>query len=299
MKDKQNTLIDLKNQQQVQQQQLERQRKQLAQQIRAAYIVGRQDYLKLWLNQENPFRMGRLLSYYDYINRARTQQIQSLHNTLKNIEDLKNTINQEKTNLDQMATEEKNRVEHLQLTQQQRQLILAQLTSTLEGQEQELARLQEEKQQLATLLETLDNTYQFLPNFFGKPILFDNLKGKLPKPVEGQISHHFGERLVGSLKWQGIFIEAPAGQKIQAVAPGRVVFAQWFRNLGLLIILDHGKNYMSLYAHNQSLYKNVGDIVKTQEIIASVGNSGGRKTTGLYFEIRHQGNPINPLEWLK
>lgn len=296
--DKKNTLADLKKQQQLQQKQLVAQRQVLAQQIRSAYIMGRQDYLKLWLNQQEPFTVGRMLTYYSYFNRARTNQIDSIQATLKHLQELEPTIKQESSQLNQLVTAHSSKQQELQLSYKERQAILAQLANTLENQDRELKRLQEDKHQLELLLGTLGNTIKAIPPPVDDGVGFAQLKGLLDYPLLGQIVNQFGERLVGNLRWQGMLIAAPLGEKVRVIAPGRVVFAQWFRHFGLLIIVDHGQGYMSLYAHNQSLFAKTGDEVKANEIIATVGNSGGRKLAALYFEIRYQGVPINPQQWL-
>lgn len=296
--DKENTLADLKKQQQLQQKQLVAQRQVLAQQIRSAYIMGRQDYLKLWLNQQEPFTVGRMLTYYSYFNRARTSQIASIQATLQHLQELEPTIRQESGQLNQLVTAHSSKQQELQLSYKERQVILVQLANTLENQDKELKRLQEDKHQLELLLGTLGNTIKTIPPAIDDGVGFAQLKGLLDYPLPGQIINHFGERLVGNLRWQGMLIAAPLGEKVRVIAPGRVVFAQWFRHFGLLIIIDHGQGYMSLYAHNQSLFAKTGDEVKANEIIATVGNSGGRKIAALYFEIRYQGVPINPQQWL-
>jgi len=296
LNDKQNTLTNLKNERQQQKTWLDQQRQSLAQQIRAAYLMGRQDYLKLLLNQEDPFTLGRLLAYYDYFNYARAQQIANINATLQRLAALEDSINQEEGKLKQLFDNEKQKQARLELTHQEREKILAQFASSLESQEKELNQLQENKRQLEALLGTLGEAFKNIPQPPGQS--FAGLQGQLLAPIRGQILYSFGQPLVGNLKWQGILMAASSGTKVRAIAAGRVVFAQWFRNLGLLIILDHGESYMSLYAHNQSLYKKTGESVKAGEIIASVGNSGGRKQSALYFEIRQQGIPIDPMKWV-
>jgi septal ring factor EnvC (AmiA/AmiB activator) len=299
LNDKQNTLADLQQQMSVQQKLFTAQRQVLAKQIRAAYIIGHQDYLKLWLNQQDPFIIGRMLTYYDYFNRAQLHQITSINKTLKNLQSLKQTIEQESSNLDQLVKDHTQKKRELELNYSERQKILLQLANTMEAQDKELKQLQEDKRQLETLLGTLGKTLQDFPAPFSGDISFAKLKGQLPFPTSGQVVNQFGEQLVGHLKWQGMLMAATLGEKVRVVAPGMVVFAQWFRNLGLLVIVDHGEGYMSLYAHNQSLYVKTGDRVLANDIIATVGNSGGRKMSALYFEIRHQGVPQSPNEWLR
>ncbi|OQY53513.1 MAG: ATPase [Candidatus Parabeggiatoa sp. nov. 2] len=296
--DKQHSLANLKQEQEQLQIQLNAQRQKLAQQIRAAYLTGRQDYLKLWLNQEDPSIIGRVLTYYDYFNRVRSRQIARLMATLQRARTLKQAIELETTDLNQLVINHTQKKKQLLLNYKERQKILAQLASTLETQDKELKRLQENKRRLETLLGTLGEALKNIPHPPGQHKAFAELKGQLPYPVQGKVIKRFGQRLVGPLKWQGMLIAAQRGKKVRAVATGRVVFAQWFRNLGLLVIIDHGEGYMSLYAHNQSLYPETGVWVKANDIIATVGNSGGRKISALYFEIRHQGVPQPPGQWL-
>ncbi len=296
---RQKALADLKQQKIVLQTQLNAQRQVLAQQIRAAYIMGRQDYLKLWLNQEDPLTLGRVLTYYDYFNRARSRQIAVIKKTLQRLYKLKQNIELETTNLYQLVTNHTLKKKELLSNYKDRQKILAQLADTLENQNQELKRLQEDKRQLETLLGTLGEAFKNIPIPKKMHKAFAKLKGQLSYPVQGKVVSRFGDRLVGHLTWQGMLIAAARGEKVRVVAAGRVAFAQWFRPSGLLVIVDHGEGYMSLYGHNQSLYTETGDWVKANDIIATVGSSGGRKRSALYFEIRHQGEPKPPRKWLR
>jgi septal ring factor EnvC (AmiA/AmiB activator) len=299
LNDKQNTLADLQDKRKKQYGFLQTQRQVLAQQLRATYMMGHQNYLKLWLNQEDPFTIGRILTYYEYFNRAYARQIAIIQDTLQRLQTLEQSINLESGQLKQIVTSENGKQEQLKLKFQERQAVLAQLANTLENQEKELNRLLEDKHQLETLLGTLEEAVKDIPQPPGEQVVFANLKGQLIHPVSGQILNQFGQHLIGSLTWQGMLMGAKMGDKVRAVAAGRVVFAQWFRNLGLLLIIDHGKGYMTLYAHNQILYKKTGEWLKAGEVIASVGNSGGRKIPALYFEIRYQGTPVDPGKWLR
>jgi septal ring factor EnvC (AmiA/AmiB activator) len=294
--DKQQTLTDLQHKHQQQVSQLHVHRQILAQQIRSAYVIGRQDYLKLWLNQENPSAVGRVLMYYEYVNKSRIQQIQQINEILHNIESLERDISKENKELNQLVANQTQEKQHLELSRSERQRILDELAKTLENQQKKLLQLQEDKSSLQNLLGNLGEISKKMPKQQGKP--FTLQRGELIIPVAGNVQHQFGDERIGHLKWQGILFGAMTGQKIQAVAAGRVAFAQWFRNLGLLVIIDHGEGYMSLYAHTQSIYVKAGDWAEKGAIIASVGNSGGQKEAGLYFEIRYQGAPINPSKWL-
>ncbi len=296
LKDKQQTLSDLKHKQQQQVSQLQMHRQILAQQIRSAYVVGRQDYLKLWLNQENPSAVGRVLMYYEYVNKSRIQQIQQINEILQNIRHLEDDISRENNGLSEIVAKQTQEKHNLELSRTDRQRILDKLAETLESQQKQLSQLQEDKSNLQNLLGNLGEISKAMPKQQGKP--FTVQRGELLTPVVGSVKYQFGDERIGHLKWQGILFSATTGQKIQAIAAGRVAFAQWFRNLGLLVIIDHGEGYMSLYAHNQSIYVKTGEWVNAGAAIASVGNSGGQKEAGLYFEIRYQGMPVNPSKWL-
>ncbi len=292
---KQKTLYKLKKQEDQIQIKLQAKRKILAKQITAAYVMGRQDYLKLWLNQEDVFSIGRILAYYDYFNRTKSNQIKRIKTSLKTLTTLKNTIKLKKVDINNVINKQIKKKQTLIFNYKQRKKILAQLANTLENQSTELKRLEDNKRHLETLLSTLDKAPK--ADLAGQ-INLANLKGKLVSPVKGRILKRFGDKLVADLKWQGMLIAAPLGNKVRVVAPGQVIFAQWFRNFGLLIIIDHGQSYMSLYAHNQSLYVKMGDWVQANDIIATVGNSGGNKISALYFEIRYQAKPQAPRYWL-
>ena len=185
----------------------------------------------------------------------------------------------------------------MQRDKQKRRLVLARFDSEIKQKGQRLAQLEEDRQQLEDLLEELRR--QETPSMPDSGA-FAGRQGTLPWPVKGKVSARFGTpRDSGKLKWQGIMIDTHEGADVRAVAPGTGGFADWMRGYGLLLIIDHGDGYMSLYGQNQALHKNAGDPVADGETIASVGDSGGRNSNGLYFEIRYQGKPSNPLAWLR
>jgi septal ring factor EnvC (AmiA/AmiB activator) len=298
LSDKRNELKTLENKQKEQIKELNQQRQILAQQIRAIYMMGRQDYLKMWLNQQDLSTIGRVLGYYNYFNQARVQQIKIINTTLQRIDALKQEIREETVELDQLISSQDRKRQQYELSYSERQAVLAQLATVLEDQDRELKQLEEDKLHLKSLLGTLEDALKDVPQPQGRQIVFAKLKGQLPFPVRGKILKRFGEPLVGKLRWQGLLMSAEVGSKVQAVASGRVAFAEWFLTFGLLVIIDHGNGYMSLYAHNQSLYTKTGNWVEAGETIASVGKSGGREVPALYFEIRRQGIPVDPMQWL-
>jgi len=297
LSNKRNELKILETRQQTQQQELTQQQQILAQQIRAIYIMGRQDYLKMWLNQQDLSTIGRVLGYYHYFNQARVQQIKTINSTLQRIDALKQEIQEETIELDQLIATQNRKKQQYELSSSEREGVLTQLGVLLEDQDKELNQLEENKLHLKSLLGTLEDALREVPQ--GQPVIFAQLKGQLPSPVSGKVLKRFNEPLIGKLRWQGLLIGTKEGNKVQAVAGGRVAFAEWFLTFGLLVIIDHGQGYMSLYAHNQSLYTKTGKWVNAGETIASVGKSGGRETAALYFEIRRQGIPVDPAQWLR
>jgi len=295
--DKQNTLVHLKQQITEQDNKLATQRQLLAQEIRTAYMTGRQNYLKLLLNQQDPFIIGRVLAYYDYINQAQARQILAIKTTRENLQTLKQTLEQESTQLKQLVQAHQQEKQTLELNYSERQKKRLQLTNRLQQQTKQLNQLQEKKRQLTAILNK--NTNNLADNAESRVTpAFIELKGKLPLPVKGKIVKRFNQPLVGNLRWQGTLIQARLGEKVQAIAAGKIVFAQWYRHYGLLIIIEHGDGYMSLYGYNQNIYVKVGDWVKAQQMIATVGSSNGSQPAALYFEIRHQGIPQPPKQWL-
>jgi len=290
----------LQKQQEIQQQQLESQKIILGQQIRAAYISGRSDYLKLLLNQEDPQRIGRVLAYYDYHNRQRLTGISDTTDRISAITSLEQSIQKENATLIALKDQQEQQLTGLQHSREMRQSIINNLDQFISEQGLELQRLQTQEQELRKLLSNIGDTGTGTIEFFEDIAPFRTLRGALEWPINGNIVHHFGSPKKGAnLNWQGIMIEAPGGTEVKAVSTGKVVFADWFKNLGLLIIIEHGDGYMSLYGHNQSLNKKQGDWVLPGEPIALTGDSGGQSRSGLYFEIRHRGKPLNPVKWCR
>lgn len=274
-------------------------RRQLAQQIRSAYMTGRGDYLKLLLNQEDHALVGRVLAYHDYYNRAHTKTINDITRKMALIKKLRSNLQDETEMLENLRIRQIDKSKELAAYRESREKILANLKKHINEQGLQLKSLQENEKQLSALLEELDVKKDDVIFFENIPP-FHSLKGKLNWPINGKLLNRFGSMRRGAaLKWQGVKISAKAGNEVRAVHTGKVVFADWFRNLGLLIILDHGDGYMSLYGYNQNLLKKAGDWVLAGETIALAGDSGGQNTPGVYFEIRHRGKPLNPALWCK
>ncbi|MBI2994333.1 MAG: peptidoglycan DD-metalloendopeptidase family protein [Gammaproteobacteria bacterium] len=296
---KSDRLGELRMQEESQRSVLAQQRAELADQIRTAYASGRHDYLKLLLNQEDPALLGRMLAYHDYASRARARDIEVVVSALNSLADTQSDIANEAIRLEELQTLETARLAELETQRESRGLVLARLRETISSRDRELALLQRNEQELARLLDKLRGAGPAARPLEDVPP-FISLKGKLKWPAAGPLTHRFGDpRMGGRLRFQGVTIGAPTGSDVRAVGTGKVIFADWFRNMGLLVIIDHGEEFMSLYGHNESLLKKPGDFVQAGEIVAKVGDTGGQEQAGLYFEIRQSGNPLDPYQWCR
>ncbi len=294
-------LAILQDQEQSQQTAITAQRDGLAKQVRAAYLLGRQEPLKLLFNQEDPARLDRALAYYGYLNRARVARIAAVQAQMRALTALEAQITQENAQLQALRTRQMAGAESLRKTRRERQALLTAVSAEIQDKGTQITRMEQDARSLQTLLEGLQRTLADFPDATAvntQP--FAKLKGLLPLPVHGQVVMHFGAvRGAGMPKARGLLIDVPEGSAVRAVARGRVAFADWLRGFGLLIIIDHGAGYMSLYGHNQSLYKDAGATVAAGETIATAGASGGQAQNGVYFEIRQRGQPVDPLVWCR
>ena len=285
---------------QLQERELEQER--LAQQdllagyLRGAWMNGSQESIKLLLNQTDPGETSRLLRYYQYFGAARAERIREFNTMLQQLAQTRRDIAEGSLALAQQQAELLQRQSELDGHRDERQSKLALLEAELKAGTGKLNDLEQQRVEMQLLLEELRSTSKATSS----GTAFAANKGKLEWPVEGRISHSFGSRYdLGDISYQGVILAARAGSAVKAVHGGRVVFADWFGNSGLLLIIDHGDGYMSLYAHNQQLFKTVGARVESGEQIAAVGNTGGQSEDGLYFEIRHDGKAENPAQWCK
>jgi septal ring factor EnvC (AmiA/AmiB activator) len=269
----------------------------IEQQVRAAYEIGSQEYLKILLNQEDPNEIARMLTYYDYFNQARSKQIESYNLTLLDLDRVTQELAEETVVLESQRRALGAQQKSLANVQKEKQMTLKALINQISTTGSALSKLEQDRGRLEQLLDRLQESLANLdaPRS-AQP--FAGMQGKLLLPVEGRISHRFGnQKNQGKLRWHGIFIDAAEGESVYAVHYGRVVFSDWLRGFGLLMIVSHGEGYMSLYGHNQALFRETGDWVSAGEVIAAVGDSGGQDKTGLYFEIRIDGKPNNPQNW--
>ncbi|MCP6696727.1 murein hydrolase activator EnvC family protein [Pseudomonas donghuensis] len=324
------------------------QQRLIAIQARSAYQNGREEYLKLLLNQQNPEKFARTLTYYDYLSQARLSQLRNFNETLRQLANVEKDISlQQAQLLAQQGTLDSQRQE-LENVRAERKEVLAKLNNDVKARDQKLQAREQDQADLTKVLKTIEETLARQareaeearqkallaaqeaekqrqrealaansseapkkPKAIPGPLVsssgetfggaFSAAQGKLPWPVNGRLLARFGETRGDDsrAKWDGVMISASPGSQVRAVHGGRVVFADWLRGAGLLVILDHGNGYLSLYGHNQSLLKSAGDVVKAGEAISTVGNSGGQDSSGLYFAIRQQGRPSDPAQWCR
>jgi septal ring factor EnvC (AmiA/AmiB activator) len=259
--------------------------------------MGRNEPLKLLLNQRDPAQFGRNLTYYGYLGRLRAEQISKINDNIANIDALTVKIDEEDDRLAELEGRQKARVGELDAARRQRGRVLATLEKESRNRTATLQRLQQQQQQLDRLLKELSRVTESAPFDPNDP--FARLRGKLSWPVAGHLVTSFNDTVVGSFRSNGIEIDADRGTNVTAVHEGRVIYSDWHPGRGLLIILDHGNGYLSLYGHNEQLFKTAGTRVQAGDTIATAGDSGGRKRPGLYFEIRKAGKPVDPRGWFR
>jgi septal ring factor EnvC (AmiA/AmiB activator) len=266
--------------------------------VRSAQVMGRQDYLKLLLNQQDPAAVSRALVYYRYLTKARARRIAEVRGALAQLGTLEQQVEQRRQSLEALRlsyAQDKRRVEQ---ARGQRKVVLAKLNRGIESKAQDLDRLRKDERRLAQLIDNLER-YRPEPLPLADAGSFAELRGRLPLPVSSGHKRGRGAIRAANARWKGVFLPVAAGQDVRAVYRGRVAYADWLPGFGLLMILEHGGGYMTLYGYNQSLYKSVGDWVEAGQAIAMSGNTGGSSQAGVYFELRHNGEPRDPLQWFK
>jgi len=290
-------LRELKAEQSKTQREVDAEREVLAEELRIAYLNGRDERLKLLLNQQDPATLGRMLAYYSYFGQARADRIGAIRDHLAHLELLEERIAGEVARLDVLESQRAEEVSRLAVARDRRSQTLTALQSQIKSRGDQLSRLERDAMTLERLVEQLRRAMQDFPVLAQQP--FERVKGKLPWPAKGKLLARFGQlRAGGPLKWQGLLIDTQRGAQVRAPFHGRVVYADWLPGMGLLLVLDHGNGYMSLYGHNEQLFKAVGDQVKPGDVISTAGSSGGNANAGLYMEIRKGGQPLDPLGWL-
>ena len=263
----------------------------------STYVMGRQSRLKLFLNQKDPAVINRMLGYHDYIVAARARTVDQINDWASQVAALSREQQSRQDELRALEMEYQSGQNALENRREERKTALAAVKSRITSSTDELSRLKANESHLEQVLEALK---KYLAEQQSRRVVegaFRSMKGKLRFPVAGPIVAHFGDQRSTGVRWDGIMFRPRDGAEVRAIFDGRVVYADWLRGFGLLLIIDHGDGFMSLYSHNDSLYKQVGDWVGAGEVIATVGTSGGLDKPGLYFEIRHDGEPQNPLSW--
>lgn len=271
--------------------------RQVGNYLKAASMLGRGSELKLLLNQDDPARAARMLQYYRYLSEARSERLQAFRETLASLDFVSADLSLNARNLAARQEQLEQEQADLAAGQATRLALLDSLDSELATQGQSLARLEAQQREIELLLEELRSSITDL-DLGDADIPFAERRGQLPWPLDARPANSFGsQRAQGDIRWEGLLLPAEAGTEVRAIHHGRVVFADWLGSSGQLLIIDHGDGFMSLYAHNQQLYRTVGEWVSGGDRIAAVGNTGGQRETGLYFEIRRNGTAENPVNW--
>lgn len=273
------------------------QRRQVARDLRQAWQLGNEGQIKLLLNQESPQVAARVSTYYAYASRARQARLDEFRATIDTLGEVVREVLETRRQLNASREELQARRQALAGARAERQQTLAKIAEDMQARGASLAQLEKDRAQLESLLEEIEATVKDL-QIPENVQAFAELRGAMPWPLDGRRSNSFGRpRNQGKMVWHGVNIEAGAGSSVQAIHHGRVVYADWLRGSGLLLVIDHGDDYMSLYAHNETLLREVGEWVNAGAQVSTVGDSGGRATPGLYFEIRHRGKPVDPAAW--
>jgi len=292
-------LEDLEREQASREKELAAERGALAGELRTAYVNGREEQLKMLLNQQDPAEFGRMLTYYGYFGRARAERIGSIRDKLEHLALLREKIAAENQRLKELEARQEQELGALKGAQQKRTQAVATMESQIKTRGGEIKRLESQARSLEKLIADLRKALQSAP--VAKQAPFEPLRGKLPWPVQqGKVLARFGQpRAGGSLKWQGMLIGTDRGARVRAPFAGRVAYADWLPGMGLMIVLDHGGGYLSLYGHNEEVFKKVGDPVAAGDVIGAVGDTGGHNQPALYFEVRRGREPVNPENWLQ
>jgi len=297
-----------------------------AQQVRLGKLLHRQyltgggqsEYLSLLLNQQDPNEIARNLHYYGYLSRARLEEITALRANIQRLDTLTRESRAKSMEIGSIQAKQAEHKKYLEQEKTEHAKLLERISSQADEQRREISKLKRDEERLSRLVERIAKmlaqkkrsapravtpgplSNEKLPDASVDGGPFSSLKGRLSLPVRGELANRFGgPRADGGVTWKGLFIRSATGGDVKAIAGGRVVFADWLRGFGNLMIVDHGNSYMSLYGNNEINHKQVGDSVRGGDTIASVGNSGGNAEPGSYFELRHQGKPFDPLNWVR
>ncbi|MEO8223942.1 MAG: peptidoglycan DD-metalloendopeptidase family protein [Gammaproteobacteria bacterium] len=300
----QRRLADLNQQLDATRQDLLRQRAALAGQLRLAHITGGSERVRAVFSQQDPAEVGRRLTWLAYLARTRSELLASIQASLDALERDQQAVAEQEASLEELESRRRGRLAELDGARQERASVVAGLDAQVKGQKQQLARARTQASELERVLRDLARAAARArritpsPEASPGPLATGKPLGKGVWPVAGQMLADFGQpRAGGQLSWDGVLIAAPAGSEVRAVQPGRVVYSDWLPGLGLLLVLDHGRGYLSLYGHNQDLTRSVGDQLAAGDVIAHVGDTGGQPRPALYYEVRRNGRPVNPRGW--
>lgn len=294
--EKENELATLESQRSQLRQSLTTQREALGALVRTAYASGRGERLRLLLSQDDPDRITRMLSYYEYLQDARGSQMEQLRGQLSELEAVQRRIRERLTELTDLRRRRADELAALERSRGQRRQVLVSLERAVAERDLEVSELESQREELEAVLKAIEEALADIPVNAGD-VPFSSARGGLNWPVSGTVRYRFGQQRAGGQRWRGNLIAAESGADVKVIAGGRVVYSDWLRGHGLLLIVDHGEGYLSLYAHNQTLFADVGEWVSRGQTVAAVGASGGRTETGLYFELRKDGKAVDPKGW--
>ncbi|MGI1672101.1 MAG: peptidoglycan DD-metalloendopeptidase family protein [Neptuniibacter sp.] len=266
-------------------------------QIGQQYQMGQQARLQLLLTQRDPETLDRTIRYYDFVNDALKKDMLAFKAKLADLSGTEEQLSDTEKAIISKRNELRAEVKALKASRTQRKATLAKLNKALSNDSKKLKQLKLDQARLQAVLKEIEKSLNFT-TLVAEDKSFKELKGKLPWPLKGRVSQNFGT-VQNNIRYDGIWIKAAESTAVKAIHHGRVVFSDWLRGYGLVLIVDHGSGYMSLYGYNQSLLMDTGDWVSAGETIATVGNSGGRNDDGLYFAVRYKGKASNPKRWLK
>lgn len=297
---------------------IEAQQLQLSKLLYRQYVGGggEKEYLSLLFNQQDPNQIARNLHYYGYLSRARLEGINALRANFQQLDSLARESREKSLEIATIQAKQTEYKKQLEQKKIEHKNLLSRISMQADQQRREISKLKRDEERLSQLVEkiakmlarkkkrteprTSSLSNDRIPDGSTDGNPFSALKGRLSLPVRGELANRFGSpRADGGVTWKGLFIRSVSGAEVKAIAGGRVVFADWLRGFGNLMIVDHGGSYMSLYGNNEAIHKQVGDAVRGGDTIATVGNSGGNPDSGLYFELRHQGKPFDPLNWVR
>ena len=271
----------------------------LGEQVRMSYMTGRQELLKLILSQENPADFGRMLVYYDYLNRHRSERIAAVDLELARLDELATESADVVRELEQLRATQVEEAEQLDRQRAEREALVAEINSVIDSSGSRIERMRAEEAQLNEVLARLAEVLKGFPISSDAP--FSEQRGQLRYPVDGPIAADFGDYRTSARRVPrtGVLIDAEAGTAVRAVYHGQVIFSEWTSATGLLVVLNHGEGYWSLYGHNAVLLREVGEWVEAGDVIAEVGDSGGQLGTGVHFEITQNSVPVDPAGWVR